>query len=440
MVFFALPTVKRQDTFGGFHVALLLSALVVAASGQSRPEDEAPAWDTVAVEPPPVTTSGRDAIVWFPRAEFPAPGRSRGMSCVEPGDTSYLYALGGRTSDSIVASCFRYDPVSDTWSPIAPLPETNTNQSAVWWTDDGVGTDSSGIFVLGRYDAGSFKTCYHWTRADNAWSATEVSEYPGIPESGNMAAVAGDSVFLIHRNSDSTTEFHCYSIREGTWSVRPTPACSTNYYGAICSYAGRIWQLGGWSSSTDFQVYNPAARQWTRLASPSGVGGNSASLLGCSGRLWACGGGSGWSPWQGAASFDTVTLTWSSESLLPMPTLAALAGVLVLSGEPGLHLACGRGSGGVRYTAHYRGEPGLPGVTEAREAPQNGRRVMFRPNPYVMWTTAVGREQETFVVRDASGRRVAVCTGGRVGSNLSPGVYFVMDVDTSQPERIVKMQ
>jgi hypothetical protein len=442
MEFSAMPSVKRRGAPDGLLVALLLSIVAARASGQLRPEDDPQAWDTTAVMPLVDVGGGQDAITWLPKAEFPAAGRSRGMSCVKLGDTSYLYALGGRTADSIVASCFRYDPNSDVWSPIAPLPEKNTNQWAVWWSDDGVGSDSSGIFVLGRYDSGSFKTCYRWTEADDTWSAAEVPEYPGIAESGNMAAVVGDSVFLIHRNSDSTTEFHCYSIREGTWSARPTPVCSANYYGTICSYAGRIWQLGGWHSSTDFQSYDPGTHQWTRLASPYGVGGNSAMLFGCLGRIWACGGGSGWTPWQAAASFDTVTQTWNSESPLPNPVLAAFAGVLGLPDESGLHLACGRASGGVRYTLHYRGEPGLPGVGEVRGVQQNGRDVGFTPNPYVRWTTAAGFERQTFTVRDASGRRVAACAGNRVGSDLAPGVYFVSGACMSQsrPARIVKIR
>jgi len=52
-----------------------------------------------------------------------------------------------------------------------------------------------------------------------------------------------------------------------------------------------------------------------------------------------------------------------------------------------------------------------------------GFRVL--PNPFVCFATILGREKEGFDVHDASGRRVGICRGAKLGENLEPGVYFV---------------
>ncbi len=364
------------------------------------------------------------SITWYSQPTYPASGRFRPMSCVEPGDTQYLYVIGGRNGE-IYSDCYRYNIRTGQWSTIAPLPEPNCNQAAVWWTDDGVGTDSSGIYVFGRYTpAATYKTCYHWTKATNTWSSTEVPEYPGNPWTGNMAAVVGDSVFLIHRLSQEVCEFHRYSIREGTWEARPQPALPGNYYGAICVADDQVWQLGGWQNSLGFQRYNPATGVWKILPdAPPNTAGNSCCLGAAGGYIWAWGGGNGWTSTNGVACYDKHTNQWSNETSLPENIQAAAYGVLDSAGTLGLHCVCGYRT----LAVHYRGTGITTGTAEPHPSPSAPHLV----SPTIVRNT-LNLPSTTcslhfpIALLDASGRKVLdLLPGPNDLSRLAPGVYFV---------------
>jgi len=64
-----------------------------------------------------------------------------------------------------------------------------------------------------------------------------------------------------------------------------------------------------------------------------------------------------------------------------------------------------------------------------------------RPNPFVGFARIPGHETANFRVYDASGERVALCPGGRLGESLAPGVYLVRGREpASPPIRIVKLR
>ncbi len=373
---------------------------------------------------PPAPAPGSFSINWYARASYPGLPMYRTMAATDP-ERARLYVIGGFPSGSPIDDCWSYHVDGDSWARIASLPETNCNQWAVWWEDDGGGDDSSGIFVLGRYAGSYYKTCYHWTRATNTWSSA-VPEYPGAAFSGNMAAVIGDSIFLIHRNSASTTEMHRYSIREGTWAQRATPAVNTNYYGSICVHGGRIWQLGGWPFSRSFQVYRPGADQWTVLPdAPDSVGGNGPILVGHAGRIWAAGGGYGWVNCDDAAAYDTATSQWSVETPMPVKTGATPGVLLDSAGTVGIHWATG--SSGGHSVLHYRGVPLVTAVAErpAPAVPGVGRRATVVRNTLHVAGTGSGSES-CGVLLDALGRRLmTLVPGANDIARFGPGVYFV---------------
>ncbi len=67
--------------------------------------------------------------------------------------------------------------------------------------------------------------------------------------------------------------------------------------------------------------------------------------------------------------------------------------------------------------------------------------VRLCPNPFRASTSALGREAESFWVLDASGRRIAQSGGERIGTDLAPGVYFLLPRSGASraPIRIVKL-
>lgn len=84
----------------------------------------------------------------------------------------------------------------------------------------------------------------------------------------------------------------------------------------------------------------------------------------------------------------------------------------------------------------------LTGVEERSAGGIDGSASMIaEPNPFISFTRIRGHERESFAVYDASGRKVAVYSGGRIGEGLIPGVYFVRrEKAASASVRVVKVR
>ncbi|MFO7650499.1 MAG: kelch repeat-containing protein, partial [bacterium] len=276
-------------------------------------------------------------------------GRYRVMSCVAP-DSNIFYVMGGQ-APSAVATAYRYNILTNTWSTIAPMPGANANQMAAFWVDNGGGTDSSGIFVVCRYSPTYARTSYRWRRATNTWDTIPWPPGPTTStyQAGTMCAVVGDSLYFMARTSASVCSLWRYSIRQGTWaSIGQVPGYA--YYGAMTTYGGKIWQIGSYPISpalpTALLCYDPPTRTWLSKASPSwadSAGGNSTHLVGIpGGKLVLYGGGDGWYPRRGINVYDTTANTWSPEmDRLPQPDLGGGYGAVDSAGTVGIHLACG---------------------------------------------------------------------------------------------------
>jgi hypothetical protein len=66
---------------------------------------------------------------------------------------------------------------------------------------------------------------------------------------------------------------------------------------------------------------------------------------------------------------------------------------------------------------------------------------IIKPNPFFSFTTVSGHEDELFVLYDSNGRKINVYRGDKIGSDISPGVYFVIPQNKNiSPLRIVKIR
>ena len=98
--------------------------------------------------------SPEDAALWRTRADYPSSGVYRGLSGAweQQADSSFMYAIGGQRDFEYSNECYRYDSRTNTWATLASLPIPCSNEQAVYWQDNGVGEDSSGVFTLGFYN------------------------------------------------------------------------------------------------------------------------------------------------------------------------------------------------------------------------------------------------------------------------------------------------
>ena len=305
----------------------------------------------------------QDAVTWSTRAVYPTSGTYRGMIGAwerQTLDSSFYYAVGGQGYGYYNYN-YRYNSSTNTWAQMANMPVGSSNQCAVYWRDaDGSGTDSSGVFTFGTYGGSSNTNCYYCRKATNTW--VQVASFSGSWYYGNMAAVVGDSAFLMTYNSP---RFQRYSIRQNSWATRTDPPVS-NYFGAMTAAQGKVYQAGGWMAQQTFQEYNPLTGAWTnKAAMPSNVGGNSPNIApwdtGSVHRVYVWCGGNGWSTRSGVAWWDAGSNAWTADGTVPEGVIGAWSAPIDEFAGPiiGINHVCGY-NGSSFITTHRRGVPDVP--------------------------------------------------------------------------------
>ncbi len=110
---------------------------------------------------------------WETRASSLYPRRYAGMACIN----GFIYLLGGLKSDASADNiCQKYDIATDTWSEIAPAPES---LNFTKWT---VSTDNRHIWLIGSgggYSSGALSSnVYYYDPSTNTWALESVLPAP----------------------------------------------------------------------------------------------------------------------------------------------------------------------------------------------------------------------------------------------------------------------
>jgi M6 family metalloprotease-like protein len=198
-----------------------------------------------------------------------------------------IYAIGGKSNGTILASVEAYNPTSNTWTGKAALPSARYDGNGA--------TANGGVFYLpgGRNSAGTLtKTLYVYTRLTNVWSTKAA-----LPiSSGCGASVIISGLLYVMTGCDGTSGYkgrlHRYTPATNTWTVRATaPAAHGNP--AVGVISGKLYVAGGrnaaGAATATLHVYDPATNTWsTKFAMPSARYGASGRVL--NGKLYVVGG------------------------------------------------------------------------------------------------------------------------------------------------------
>ncbi len=233
---------------------------------------------------------------------------------------------------------------------------------------------------------------------DPAWSA-----FPSISVSGPVIHIAW-----------SDTRAGCYEIYYkrssnggGTWTSdrRITFLPSDSYFPSLCA-SGALVHLT-WIDQRDGPMNDEV--YYTRSTDE----------------------GLNWDP-------DT-RLTWDSSSSRNASIAASGSAVHVVWSD-------NRDSRYSNWEIYYKRNPtGNLGVEQESPSrffhlPCNHSLTVF-PNPFYSFATIPGHEKESFALYGITGRQVRICSGDRIGKDLSPGVYFVSSQGHEyNPLRIVKLK
>jgi hypothetical protein len=208
---------------------------------------------------------------WSTGSDAPGVARSQGSAVSYGGK---LYTLGGAAqSGYVIADVDRYDPVTNTWRTLAPMPTPRA----------GLATAAVGgnIYAIGGR-VNPFTPCQgglgpqslaveRYSVASGTWSSVAPMPNPR----GDLAAVAVGRKIYVFGGCDETFsptgEVDVYDTVTNTWtsniSTMPAPRYAFYTLGAT---RGRVWVIGGddatHTPSNANESYNPATNTWSAYA------------------------------------------------------------------------------------------------------------------------------------------------------------------------------
>ncbi|MBW3578433.1 MAG: choice-of-anchor D domain-containing protein [Actinobacteria bacterium] len=256
----------------------------------------------------PLTGEGTGAGTWEARA--PSGLARQEVSYVQVGGRFYL--AGGGTAHQA------YDPATDSWSDLAPLPadidhiQGVTVAGLVYYVGGLAGWPGPHVNTVHVYDPAT----------DSFSQATPMPEGRGRGAGG--VAVHDGKIYYAGGLHDGVAVpwFDVYDPAAGTWTALPDmPRARDHFHAAVMN--GTFYAIGGRDTAIDAttaanDAYAIATRNWsTDLAPlPTARGGFGAAVLGT--EILVIGGEGGGRTHDTVEAYDTGTDSW--RTLPPMPT------------------------------------------------------------------------------------------------------------------------
>jgi N-acetylneuraminic acid mutarotase len=274
----------------------------------------------------------------------------------------HAYLIGGAVRHDPhqldIADVHRYDPATDTWTTVAPLPAPRSHAEPSTFTWQGriyvvggrqrtIGVEASPDFSV--YDPETDSWTAHTSLplgrlapvaaaiGDSVWimGGGDRTSLPTAREAwvgnlrnawrpGNAMPVAlgevaggiiGDRLYLLGHDHAGTQS---YDLRTGKWDPVPRARrIASGDHHAAEVIDGRLWLFGGLALGSDVtQVYDPGADAWSYgPAMPFPTGSAATALIG--GIVYLAGGISGDTSTRQAARLDPATGAWTP--IAPMP-------------------------------------------------------------------------------------------------------------------------
>jgi N-acetylneuraminic acid mutarotase len=239
-----------------------------------------------------------DGKSWHDAASIPFPGDHLGAVT----DGTYVYAIGGRTIKSSANNNHlqRFDPATNTWTQLTPLPVANSDMGAVY--------TGGQIITFGGENAFSvFSTVRAYNVATKTWSTLANMAQA---RHGMGATVVGGTVYAIdgaslpgHSGSTRTLQTFVPSVppppvQFGTsWTLGRISTFPVQQLHAAVLNGSQIWLAGGLTGSTEAvakatnqtEYYDSALHVWNN-GPPLPFAVHHAMLVTYKNQLWLIGG------------------------------------------------------------------------------------------------------------------------------------------------------
>ena len=252
---------------------------------------------------------------WIPLASMSSP-RAEFQAVALDGR---IYAPGGiRGFGSGPAEAFdtleAYDPVADSWSVLAPMPEARHHLITAGYHHH--------LYVFGGLHPIS------WSATDTAWrynpESDRWSELAALPvKMGSGVAFAVDDTIYVIPGVGAAQTLWAYDPTEDTWQELESPLQRRDHLSGTTS-GGLIYISGGrWSLSGELdtlEVFDPATGEWSFLAPMAEVrSGHAMASVG--GALYSIGGEllSNSTTLRSVERYDIASDSWMPEPDLDGP-------------------------------------------------------------------------------------------------------------------------
>ena len=250
--------------------------------------------------PTPTATPCASAGAWTERAPYPI--ATFGNAVVSVGGN--VYSFGGIVNNVAITNAYKYNPITNSWSPIASLPAPRG-----WFSATSDGTD---IYLLGGVDQNFNTTATLW-RYDPVSNTYNTSLPPyTIPTYFHASAYLNGKIYRIAGRAIGT-DFHVevYDIAANTWSM------AANYpfanHSLMAAALGNYIYAGGGNASPDQTYrYDPDTNTWDDAAVADLPAGRSAAASGAYNGRWILAGGDvNFAISTSAIAWNPATNTWS---------------------------------------------------------------------------------------------------------------------------------
>jgi N-acetylneuraminic acid mutarotase len=313
-------------------------AIGVISTSRGAPEFGA-TWDVLEVKRSTSTTG------WETRASTGF--RRREVSYAESGGNFYLAgglaSAGGDTKRQQM-----YDPVTDTWSDVSPLPSAVHHVQAV--------SLNGKIYYIGGLSTATGSevgTVQIYNPNTDSFSAG--APMPRPRGAGGVAVYNGKIYYAGGINGGVAVKWlDEYDPSSDTWRVLPDMPLSRDHFhaqvvdGKFYALAGRNKKIGATRSKN--AVYDFSKSSWTTNIAPIPTprGGVASAVVGD--EILVIGGERGGLAWSTVEAYNTTRNTW--RTLEPMPT--ARHGIQAVSWNGGVYIAAGskKQGGGLDTDVH----------------------------------------------------------------------------------------
>jgi N-acetylneuraminic acid mutarotase len=253
-----------------------------------------------APSPTPTATPCPSVGVWVEQSPYPIAVFGNAVAS----QAGNVYSFGGIVNNAAVANAYKYSPATNTWTPIASLP-----QPRGWFS---AASDGTYVYLLGGVDQNfnTAATLWRYDPVSNTYN-TSLPSYT-IPTYFHASAYLNGKIYRIAGRAIGT-DFHVevYDIATNTWSM------AANYpfanHSLMAAALGSYIYAGGGNASPDKTWrYDPGTDTWDDGAIADLPAGRSAAASGAyNGRWLLAGGDVNFAISTSAIAWNPATNTWS---------------------------------------------------------------------------------------------------------------------------------